>query len=297
MYRQAWWGWRRRCRRYLAAPRREWLARLLVFVGRPQQLLSVPHGVLRIDLRDIGVGRRAFVEQRYEAAECALLRRSLMRGMTYLDVGGNLGFLATLAGQIVGTTGHVVAIEPEPYNFALLQENLQRNSVAPADAVMAAAGSAPGTATLFKARTNFGDHRLYADSASKDRAHVAVPVVRLDELFASRGWPPPDFVKIDVQGFELFVVQGLEGLVKTDRPRMILTEYWPIGIRNASGDPGAYLRWFQRHGFEANLVHDDGGLERIAYDEIDSRLPRLDPAWPDAQWLNLLFTKSKGALV
>jgi FkbM family methyltransferase len=210
--------------------------------------------------------------------------------MTYLDVGGNLGYLATLAAKLVGETGRVIAIEPEPYNFSLLQKNFKlcaRNAIA----VNAAAGGAPGTAKLFKSAGNLGDHRLYSDGESAGRAFVEVPVVRLDDLFVANNWPAPDFIKIDVQGYETHVIAGLDGLVRGTKPRAILTEYWPIGIRNAGGDPAAYLEWFRAHGFACSVIHADCSLKPVEVSRVDEHLPPLNPAVPDAQMLNLLFQR------
>jgi FkbM family methyltransferase len=270
------------------AARRDWLARALVATKRPVRAVCVPHGRLWVDLRDIGVGRKVFVHRRYEEPEARVLREYLRPGMGYLDVGGNLGFLATLAARLVGPGGRVVAVEPEPYNFSLLRRNLRLNAPSHAVAVNAAAGAAPGTARLFKAAENLGDHRLYADGQTVGRDGVDVPVVRLDELYAANRWPAPDFVKIDVQGYEPFVVAGLEGLVTADRPRAVLTEYWPLGIRSAGGDPAAYLEWFRARGFACRLI-GEGGAAPVAYGEIDARLPPPDPDHPDAQMLNLVF--------
>lgn len=273
------------------AARRDLLADVLVAFGRPVRWVRAPHAGLWVDLRDYGVGRKVFVHSRYEEDEAAVLRESLKPGMTYLDVGGNLGYLATLAAKCVGPTGLVVAVEPEPYNFSLLERNLRSVSRGRGVAVNAAAGGAPGTATLFKADSNLGDHRLYSDDATTSRAGVQVPVVRLDELFAANNWPAPDFVKIDVQGFETHVVAGLGALADGGKLRTVLTEYWPIGIRSAGGDPAAYLDWFRSRGFACYLIGPDAAPALLKYEEVDSHLPPFDPEWPDAQMLNLVFRR------
>ena len=220
------WHWRAWADTLATNPvaRRDWLARKFVALGQPVRTVRVAHGRLRVDLRDTGVGRKIFVHGRYEEPEAAVLRDSLKPGMTYLDVGGNLGYLATLAAKLVGESGRVIAVEPEPYNFALLRGNLRTNARTHAVAVNAAAGAAPGTAKLFKAVGNLGDHRLYADADSAGRACVEVPVVRLDDLFTANRWPAPAFIKIDVQGYEPHVVAGLDGIVTADKPGAVLTE-------------------------------------------------------------------------
>lgn len=289
------WHWRRAAWTMATdrVARRERFARWWAAVGRPLHRVCVGHARLTVDVRDIGVGRKIYVHRTYEAAEGAVLRQELRPGMTYLDVGANIGYLATLAARQVGPAGRVIAVEPEPYNFTLLTRNLKANPLAPAFPVNVAAGSEPGTARLFKAAQNLGDHRLYpvGGAGSADRPAVDVPVVRLDDLFAERGWPPPDFVKIDVQGFEPFVVAGLERLTAAGRPMVVLTEYWPIGIRNAGGDPTAYVAWFRNRGFACHLIAADGTTTPVDSARVDDHLPPLDPEWPDGQMLNLVFRR------
>jgi FkbM family methyltransferase len=287
------WDWRQAAWALATDParRREHLARWWVAVGRPVRRVRVGHARLTVDVRDIGVGRKIYVRREYEAAEAAVLRAELRPGMTYLDVGANLGYLATLAAGLVGQTGRVIAVEPEPYNFGLLTRNLRANPAAPAEPVNAAAGAAAGVARLFKAAANLGDHRLYSDADSAGRPAVEVPVVRLDDLFAARGWPPPDFVKVDVQGYEPFAVAGLDRLVAAGRPMTVLTEYWPIGIRNAGGDQAAYRAWFRDRGFACHRIDADGRTVPVAADRVDDHLPPLNPAWPDGQMLNLVFRR------
>lgn len=271
--------------------RRERFARWQVSAGRPVQRVRVPHGRLTVDLRDVGVGRRIYVHGQYEPDEAAVLSDVLQTGMTYLDIGGNIGYLATHAGRRVGPSGLVVAVEPEPYNFGLLTRNLAANPFARYEPVNAAAGDRPGVARLFKAPANLGDHRLYADDQSAARDAVEVPVVRLDALFAQKGWPPPDVVKLDIQGYEPFAAAGLDGLVARGRPMTVLTEYWPIGMRQAGGDPAAYLGWFRDRGFACHRIAPGGRLVPADPAAVDDHLPPLNPAHPDAQMLNLVFRR------
>ena len=273
-----------------ASARREWLAKRLVTLSHAVRNVRVPHGRLWVDLRDLGVGRRIFVHRRYEEPEARILRAALKPGMTYLDVGANLGYFVTLAAKLVGETGRVIGLEPEPYNFRLLHRNVIHNTPW-AVAVNAAAGNKPGTAKLFKADRNLGDHRLYTDAESANRPFVEVPVVRLDDLFRMNGWPAPDVIKIDVQGYEMQVIQGLNGLVDASRPSVVITEYWPVGIRNAGGDPKAYLDWFRERGFSCALVGADCSLTPVDVADVDKHLPPFNPVVPDSQMLNLLFQR------
>jgi hypothetical protein len=70
---------------------------------------------------------------------------------------------------------------------------------------------------------------------------VRVPVERGDTLVGRHGFTRVDFIKIDVQGYEWPVLQGLDTTVQRDRP-VILTEYWPAGLeRIESGASSSFL--------------------------------------------------------
>ena len=64
----------------------------------------------------------------YEPFETSLLSAEVRPGMTIVDVGANIGYYTLLFSKLTGESGHVYAFEPEPENFALLQQNLARNN-------------------------------------------------------------------------------------------------------------------------------------------------------------------------
>lgn len=261
-------------------------------LGRPVRPVRTRFGTLFVDVRDRYVGRPIYLTRTYsEVAEIRFLQDTLTPGMTYLDVGANIGFMVAVAASRVGTAGRIIAIEPEPDNFALLSRAVRANGWAQATPVNVAAGAEPGTARLFKSAHNHGDHRLYTDREADTRAAVDVPVVRLDALFAERQFPLPDFIKIDVQGYEHFVVRGMSGLLAGDRSLTVLSEFWPHGISNAGGDPQAYLDLFRAAGLHVFRLDHDGKPHAIEWADVWGLIPPLDPAKPDWAMTNLVFAR------
>ena len=279
--------------RVLTTPvaRREAAAKLWAKAGRPVRAVRTPFGTVYVDVRDQGVGLPLFCERIWEPAETHFLQSALKPGMTYLDIGANIGYFVSLAASAVGPTGRVVAVEPDPYNFGLLSRTVAKNGWPNVTLLNMAAGPERGTARLFKSGQNLGDHRLYADGDAAARDAVEVPVGPLDAEFAARQLPPPDVVKIDVQGYEELVFRGMRGLLAGDRPMSVLTEFWPAGIENAGGDPRAYLDVFRTGGFECFHPEPDGRLEPVAYDAVWGLIPPLDPAKPDWAMTNLVFRR------
>lgn len=65
----------------------------------------------------------------FSLARTELLRKVLKPGMTFVDVGANIGYYTLLAERIIGPSGTVIAFEPEPKNFALLSKTVSLNNL------------------------------------------------------------------------------------------------------------------------------------------------------------------------
>jgi len=66
-----------------------------------------------------------------------------------------------------------------------------------------------------------------------------------------------DVMKIDTQGAEPFVFDGMKQLLQKNRCLKIMIEFWPWGIRQAGRDPGEFLETIKEYGFSVSEIHDD----------------------------------------
>jgi FkbM family methyltransferase len=165
----------------------------------------------------------------WEPFESSLLPQLLRPGGCMLDVGANLGYFSVLGAQLVGGSGRVVAVEPDSENFALLRANTA--GLTPVELQGLALGAVPGHVTMSANPANKGD--LYP----LREADSTVPMLRGDELGLDR----VDLLKIDVQGAELAVLQGLRETMARSRPGLaVMIEAWPYGLARF-GDSAAAL--------------------------------------------------------
>jgi FkbM family methyltransferase len=148
-----------------------------------------------------------------ESTLLALLRD----GDHYYDVGANIGWYALLAARRTKTS--VIAFEPMLFNAALAMRNANLNSL-PITVVPAAVSDTDGWG-IFSPR----EKRL-VEQESDQRATVPVPVVMLDSWIAATGHPAPEVVKIDVEGTELGVLRGMQGILQEARPALIIKMHW-----------------------------------------------------------------------
>jgi FkbM family methyltransferase len=173
-----------------------------------------------------------------------------------VDVGANQGLYTLLFSRLVGPTGHVYALEPEPVLFAALEANCRINNTANVTPLRMAAGDTRSQGLLRCSRLNRGDNRLAADA--RGRA-VAVKIVPLDEIVPAG---PVSFVKIDVQGYEPRVVNGMRSLIDQSPAMKVLFEFWPAGLSQAGHTPAELLDFFLGRGFGISEL-SAGGLRKL----------------------------------
>src|SRR4051812_23569734 len=176
----------------------------------------------------------------------ALLEAQVQPGMVVADIGANVGLYTYLLAQCVGERGLVYSFEPNPALFGSLETNCRTNGVANVRLHNVALGAQDDMLILARARFNSGDSRLSSSDGLPPAGGVSVPVRPLDSLLAGR---PLDFVKIDVQGWELEVFKGMRGLLAGSRPMRIYFEFWPAGLRRAGSEPAELLAFLRLQGF------------------------------------------------
>lgn len=250
--------------------------RSFAWVGGHRMRLDPDDTVVSVKLRDEGW---------FEPFETLLVQSLVSPGDTVVDVGANIGYYTLQFARLVGETGRVYAFEPDPDNFAILEQNVWQNGYRNVTLVRAAVTAQPGAAQLHLSANNRGDHRLY--SSEPGRRAIDVEAVSLDDYLAPRTGRV-GLVKIDVQGAEAGVFHGMQRLVAEHRVGRVLSEFWPRGLEVAGGDAGTFLDERRREGFEVSVV--DEAARRVEPLVAESLLARL-PVEPDTDWLftNLLL--------
>lgn len=184
------------------------------------------HGCrMRLDLAD-HIQRQVYMGT-FEPAETEFTSRWLRPGDVFVDVGANVGYYVALAARRVGPVGRVVAFEPSPHAYGRLCDLIRDNALHWVRAIDAAVGAAPGQADLPVPLP--GNHTPSLLETAEDRARVRVPVVRLDDMATAWGERPIDLLKLDVEGYEPFVLDGARDLLGSQRVRAVLCElngYW-----------------------------------------------------------------------
>jgi FkbM family methyltransferase len=171
---------------------------------------------LRLDLRESL--QRDFLFGLYDRRELELVREHLGEG-DFVDVGAHVG-LYTVAAAIQGP-GCVLAFEPNPSARVQLAGNVALNGLRNVLVVPRAAGDAPGSAHLHVPRTPDPSFSSLAAGRFDEGEPIEVEVTTVDAEVEAAGLRP-SVVKIDVEGGELAVVDGMRRTLQRDRPVLLV---------------------------------------------------------------------------
>ena len=202
-----------------------------------------------------------------EAESTAAFRTLVRRGTTAFDVGTHVGYMSQLFAQLVGPSGRVVSFEPGENNLPYTRANVAGHDNI--TLVEKAVGPHSGTATIYLEDVTGQNNSLVKDyegvgstSLHSVQAHVrevSIPMVSLDDFVRTSGLVP-DFIKVDVEGFELGVLAGAGETLKAHHP-MLMVE---IG----RAETAAVIALFHALGYVA--YRPDGRPIRTLADRVEN---------------------------
>ncbi len=151
------------------------------------------------------------------------VRQFVQPGDTVWDIGGNLGFFAFPAAAKVGSNGQVIVFEPDLFLAHILRKTADANPDLNVNILALAASDRQGIARFNIAErarsTNFLADAGGSTQTGGVRRTILVPTVPLDSLISQI--PSPNFVKIDVEGAENLVFEGMKRVLREARPTIL----------------------------------------------------------------------------
>ncbi len=222
----------------------------------------------------------------YEPKSIETVRNNIYKGNTVIDIGAHIGLYSLIFAESVGDRGLVYAFEPEVKNFRLLKKNVKINGYKNITLLKKAVSNYSGKAKIFLSMSNSLDHRIYKSVDHKKAENISV--VKLDQMkdIASK---PIDFVKIDVQGIEYFVLQGMKKCIQKNVNMKILIEFWPYGQIQAGIKPIDFLNLIKRNKFK--IFEIDDNKRTITKTNIPTLLEKY--TYQNKKYTNLFLTRMK----
>jgi FkbM family methyltransferase len=179
------------------------------------------------------------------------------------DVGAHVGIFSIKAASEV-RRGVVIAVEPEPRNYALLQYNIKLNNLESIIiAINKACGNYHGKTTLYLAQNS----RSYSINRPWFKTTIEVEVNTLDDIMKSLELEEVNFLKIDVEGSELEVLKGARETIKQSKNLKLALEVH-IGQVNfqkvceALFDLGLYIRYVNKDLISRPVIYAEKTFHR-----------------------------------
>ena len=228
-----------------------------------------------LDLGDHGVSRSC-LNGSYEKSETSYINAFLRPGMTFVDIGANIGWFTLQAADRVGASGHVFAFEPRHTTNTWLRRSIDSNNFALfCELYQVALGPRAGETMIGYDRNtdNPGGTWSITNSSveemfrNKDSIIENVRMMALDEIIAGR---PVNLIKIDIEGAEPLAIKGAHRTINDSRP-FIVSEINPGALRLISdSSPSDYIRDVRGMGYKSYVL-DNGllGDEVFNYIQID----------------------------
>ncbi len=196
------------------------LPKVLIPRAKGPYVLETIHGIsLRIDPTiDNGVEQSLHETGTYEKGVLGFMEDFLNPGDVFVDIGANIGLMSIFAAKCVGENGHVHAFEALPKTELILHENSEINDCKNMTIHGFALGAEKGIATIYEnIQINRGGASLVVDDGSEG---TQISVEALDDIYAAEA--PISMVKIDVEGYEPYVLAGAKKTLSRCRPIVII---------------------------------------------------------------------------
>lgn len=207
----------------------------------------VHQATMLLDLRET-IQRQMFLGE-YEPEQTGWFRECLEPGDTVIDVGASFGYYTTLGSALVGPSGKVFAFEPSPVAGRVIEEAIRDSGIRNIVLTKAAAGKANGSVPLYlpNSRSLHSPSIFYSDP---NFSPMQVPMISLDCFEPLKDVSKVKMVKIDVEGYEPDVLDGMELLVRSRRIENVLCEFNSGWLVRNSTTPKRLLERFLELGYD-----------------------------------------------
>lgn len=231
------------------------------------------------------VARTLFFHGYWEQNVTSVLLHVLRKGQTVIDVGAHIGYWTLLMSQAVGQEGRVLSFEADPTTFGELTGNVRLNGCQNTMLLALAVADAS------ERRRFYTKSITHSDVASLITTEMTAPsieicTIALDEFLDESGIGCVDLVKLDIEGGEMYALQGLAAGIQSRRYKRILLELHPAQIATAGLTSRELLNMFSDSGYRCFRIanYRPGVLGRYSLKfRKDLLVPDDDGDWAE-EW-------------
>ena len=192
--------------------------------GVDKLILKFPTFEITVDTRDEGIAADLTIDRMHEPVGTEILVSILRENMTIVDIGANIGYFVMQEASRQKYK-QILAIEPNPASFSLLQQNIERNHFENIRALHLAISDTEGSRPFYISKQS----NLCSMTPRKDCTDtIDVNVMPLDQLLAKEKVSHIDLIRMDLEGHEICVLRGMLETLKRDRPWICLEYHAPV---------------------------------------------------------------------
>jgi FkbM family methyltransferase len=222
-----------------------------------------------------------FLGRYYDLPTQQLLQAVLRPGDRVCDIGANIGMISLLAAHLVGPSGRVEAFEPNPACAEKIRQLIAENELGQVHVHVLGLSDEPATLTLSVPLINSGEASFAPPRyPQSELRQVTVDVKRGDDVIDLMR--PPAVIKIDVEGFECRVIDGLRGVLSSAHP-LVITEVVAEHLTRGGGSAQGLFERMNALGYSAyELGLRKSGLKhllRLTPVTLSSLRSAVDVVW------------------
>jgi len=217
--------------------------------------------VLSLYLHD-HIQRQLFWHGSYELDELRLLLMFLQKGDSFIDIGANIGYYALHAAQITEDTGTVWAFEPATSIYNHLMLHIRLNKSENIKTIQKGLSDKKGSAILYlSGNSNCGSTGLKPGDEFEGITE-RVDLITLDEFVYEQDIKNITSIKIDVEGHEMQVLEGMQQTLQKYAP-VVLLEMITSQLQSHNARPSDIYTWMDKSGYRAFYINRHKKLSAV----------------------------------
>lgn len=240
-----------------------------MYFGNNRILVKTVHGFrMFLDTRDIVISPIIALEGEWEPELTRYFLKTVKPGMRVIDVGANMGYFSLIcAGILKNTNGFLYSYEADPECHEFLVDNLALNWYFDEVSATNLAIYSKEDDLVLNVRDKYKGNTSIGDVDAKDLSEICdgirkvnVHAMPLDLLHKDN--QQIDFIKIDVEGAELYVLQGAKEIIRKSENIKVLVEWSPGQMHQVGYEPLELLEFINELGFQSIKVVEENSAIR-----------------------------------
>lgn len=214
-----------------------------------------------------GVARLTYYFNYHEPLIFKFLDKYLSPGMTYIDVGANIGLYSLFVAKRVGSE-YVYAFEPQPNVYAKALENINKNNIKNIKIENIGLGKCNSVCKMHIDRDSAKSYIKSSESIHFEDSAIEVSIMSFDDYVMEKKIKKIDYIKIDVEGFEYEVLLGMQNTLKFLPPEIIQIELYDDFLKRNGASISIIVNYFNIFGYKPLKLNDSAVLQSVSNRQI-----------------------------